>query len=94
MVDRFAGQASAPGWWLGAPLLGVVFGFVANRLFPEFIRSAAGVVYRLSGNGTALSEISADSTRFLAPLVGMVLAVVGLAAWRVVRSAMRPRTHA
>jgi hypothetical protein len=93
MPDRFAGQASAPGWWLGAPLFGVVFGLVANRLFPEFVQSAAGLIYRVSGNGVAPSQISADATRFLAPLVGMVLAVIGLAAWRLVRYAMRPRAQ-
>lgn len=50
-MDRFKGQSSAPSWWLGAPLFGVLFGFAANRFFLEFVESSAVLIYRLSGEG-------------------------------------------
>jgi hypothetical protein len=93
-MDTFQGRGSPPHWWFGAPLLGVLFGFVSNALFPEFVQSAAAVIYRVSGNGSAAAPLSPDAVRFLAPLVGMLLAVVGLGAWRVVRLATRSRAHA
>jgi hypothetical protein len=83
--DRFKGQASAPGWWLGAPFFGVVFGVVANRFFPEFVQATAALIYRASGNGAAPAASSPETTRFLAPLVGMVLAVIALGVWRFIR---------
>lgn len=92
MQDRFQGRGPAPGWWFGAPLLGVLFGFVAGALFPDFVPFAAAVIYRVSGNGTGV-RVSPDAARILAPLVGMVLAVIGLAAWRVIRHAARSRAH-
>lgn len=92
-MDRFQGRGSAPNWWFGAPLLGIAFGFVANALFPEFVPSAAAVIYRVSGNGTPAALVSPEAARVLAPLVGLVLAVTILAAWRVVRYATRTRAH-
>jgi uncharacterized membrane protein YccC len=83
-----AGFKSQPNWWFGAPLFGVLFGFVANRFAPEFVDSSAALIFRLSGNGHA-SAISSDTRRLLAPLVGMVLAVLVLAAWQLVKSTRR-----
>ncbi len=90
-MPKVTASAAAPGWWLGAPLFGVLFGFVANRFFPEFVQKAAGVVYWLSGNGQPSAPASPDVTRFLAPLVGIVLAVLVLGAWRLVRQLTRHR---
>jgi hypothetical protein len=85
-MERFKTQ---PNWWFGAPLFGVLIGFVANRFAPEFVESSAALIYRLSGNGQVSAAISSDTRRFLAPLVGMVLAVLVLAAWRLVKSTRR-----
>ena len=92
-MDTFQGRGSAPNWWFGAPLLGVAFGVAANAWFPEFVESAAAVIYRVSGNRSAAAPLSPDAVRIVAPLVGMLLAVVGLGAWRVVRLATRSRAH-
>jgi hypothetical protein len=85
-MDRFKTQ---PSWWFGAPLLGLLIGFVTNRFVPDFVESSAALIYRLSGNGPASAAISSDTRRFLAPLVGMVIAVLVLAAWRLVTSTRR-----
>ena len=85
-MDRFKTQTS---WWFGAPLFGVLIGFVANRFAPEFVESSAALIYRLSGNGQASAAIPPDTRRVLAALVGMVIAVLVLAAWRLVKSTRR-----
>ena len=85
MQQRFTQRDPAASWWFGAPLFGVLFGMVANRFFPEFVRSAAIAVYRVSGNGPDPVSVSAEATRFLAPLIGIVLAVALLGGWRLVR---------
>ena len=90
-MERFKSSSGAPSWWFGAPLFGVLFGFVANRFFPEFVQSVAVLIYRVSGNGPALGTISLEATRFLAPLVGMVLAVIVLGTWHVVRNVTHRR---
>ena len=92
-MDRFKGQSSAPSWWLGAPLIGVLFGFVANRFFPGFVESSATLIYRLSGNGQPPAALAPDAARFLAPLVGMLLAVLALAAVQLAKRLMRMRKH-
>ena len=84
-MPKFNATEGAPGWWFGAPLFGVLFGFIADRFFPEFVQKAAGVVYWLSGNGQPSAPPSPDVTRFLAPLIGIVLAVLVLGAWRLAR---------
>ena len=66
-------------------MFGVVFGFVANRLFPEFVGWSAALIYGMSGNGPTPDALSADVTRFLAPFVGMVLAVLVLASVRLAK---------
>jgi uncharacterized membrane protein YccC len=90
-MDRFTGQSGTPSWWLGAPLIGVLFGFVANRFFPGFVESIAALIYRLSGNGPPPAALAPDATRFLAPLIGMLLAVVALAAVQLVKRLTRMR---
>ena len=85
MPQQFTQGGPAASWWFGAPLFGVLFGFVANRFFPEFVRSAAVAIYRVSGNGPDPVTIEPDATRFLAALIGMVLAVALLGAWRLIR---------
>ena len=90
-MDRFKGQSSAPSWWLGAPLIGILFGFVANRFFPGFVESSATLVSRLSGNGQPPAALAPDTTRFLAPLVGMLLAVLALPTVQLIRQVVRTR---
>jgi hypothetical protein len=90
-VDRFKGQSSAPSWWLGAPLIGVLFGFIANRFFPGFVESSAALIYRLSGNGLPPATLAPDAARFLAPFVGMLLAVLALAAVQLLKRLTRTR---
>lgn len=85
MPQQFSQRGPAVSWWFGAPLFGVLFGFVANGFFPEFVQSAAVAIYRMSGNGPEPVTIGPDATRFLAPLIGMVLAVVVLGAWQLIR---------
>jgi hypothetical protein len=85
MQQQFTRRGSATSWWFGAPLFGVLFGFAANRFFPDFVRSAAVAIYRISGNSADPVPIGPDATRFLAPLIGMILAVVLLGAWRLIR---------
>ena len=92
-MDRFKGNAAVPNWWLGAPLIGVLFGFVANRFFPDFVASSAALIYRLSGNSQPPAPIEPDSARFLAPLVGTLLAVLALAAVELVKRLTRIRRH-
>jgi hypothetical protein len=88
-MDRFKGQSGAPRWWFGAPLIGVLFGFVANGFFPNFVESSAGLIYRLSGNGQPPVTLGPDTTRFLAPLVGMLLAVLALGALQLAKRLRR-----
>lgn len=90
-MNRFHGRSSTPRWWLGAPLFGVLFGFVANRFFPEFVELSATLIYRLSGNGQPPAALAPDAVRFLAPLVGMLLAVIALAAVQLIRRVVRTR---
>jgi hypothetical protein len=90
-MDRFREQRGAPSWWLGAPLFGVLFGFVANSFFPGFVEWSAAVIYRLSGNGQPPAVLGADTARFLAPLVGMMLAVMALAAVQLAKRLTRMR---
>ena len=90
-MDRFKGQSSAPSWWLGAPLIGVLFGFVGNKFFPGFVESSATLIYRLSGNGQPPAALAPDAARFLAPLVGMLLAVLVLATVQLIRRGVRTR---
>jgi hypothetical protein len=85
MPQQFTQRKTAPGWWFGAPLFGVLFGMVANRFFPDFVRSAAVAIYRVSGSDADPATIGPEATRFLAPLVGMLLAAAVLAAWRLIR---------
>jgi hypothetical protein len=92
-MDRFKWQSSAPSWWLGAPLMGVFFGFIANRFFPGFVESSAALIYRISGNGVPPATLAPDAARFLAPLVGMLLAVLALAAVQLVKRLTRARKH-
>ena len=91
-MDRF--KTGALGWWYGAPLIGVLFGFVANRFFPDVVVSSAALIYRLSGNGEPPAAVAPDSARFLAPLVGTLLAVLALAAVGLVKRLTRIRKHA
>ena len=90
-MDKFKGQSSAPSWWLGAPLIGVLVGLVANRFFPGFVESSAALIYRLSGNGQPPPALAPDTTRFLAPLVGMLLVVLALAAVQLVKRMLQMR---
>lgn len=90
-MDRFKGQSSVPSWWLGAPLFGILFGFVANRFFPGSVETIAALIYRLSGNGPPPAALAPEATRFLAPLVGMLLAVAALAVVQLVKHWMRVR---
>jgi hypothetical protein len=90
-MDRFSEQRGAPSWWLGAPLIGVLFGFVANRFFPSFVESNAALIYRLSGNGQPPAALGPDAAQFVAPLVGMVLAVMVLAAVQLAKRLTRMR---
>jgi hypothetical protein len=90
-MDRFKEQRGAPSWWLGAPLIGVLFGFVANRFFPGFVESSAALIYRLSGNGQPPAALGPDAARYVAPLVGMVLAVMALAAVQLAKRLTRMR---
>jgi hypothetical protein len=69
-------QPGQPSWWLGAPSIGVLFGFVANGLFSEFVNSSAALIYRPSGHGQPSAALAPEATR-LAPLVGMLLTVLG-----------------
>ncbi|HZM61715.1 MAG TPA: hypothetical protein VFB85_18015 [Vicinamibacterales bacterium] len=81
-MDRLRAHSSAPSWWFGAPLFGVLFGFVANQYFPDFVASASMLIYRASGNDPVAAAPSPATTRVLAPLVGTVLAVAVLGCWR------------
>jgi ABC-type dipeptide/oligopeptide/nickel transport system permease component len=92
-MDRFKGQSGAPSWWFGAPLLGVLFGFVANRFFPGFVESSATLIYRVSGSGQPPLTLTPDTTRFLAPLVGMLLAVMALGAMQLAKRLRRMRNQ-
>lgn len=89
MPDQFT--SGVPQWWFGAPLLGVLFGMVANRFFPRVVESLAILIYRGSGNDSGSLAISPETTRFLAPLVGMLVAVSALAAWRLLTLIRRPQ---
>jgi len=60
-------------------------GFAANGFFPDFVESSAAIIYRLSGNGRPSAALTPDAARFLAPLVGMLLAVLALAAVQLVK---------
>ena len=86
-MNRF--KTGAPGWWYGAPLIGVLFGFVANGFFPDVVASSAALIYRLSGNGQPPAAVEPASARLLAPLVGTLLAVLALAAVALVKRLTR-----
>ncbi|HKE83676.1 MAG TPA: hypothetical protein VKB50_07980, partial [Vicinamibacterales bacterium] len=62
-MERFKARPDAPSWWFGAPLIGVAFGFVANRFFPEFVAWSATIIYQISGNGPAPAAVAPDVTR-------------------------------
>jgi len=87
--DSLKTQSGQPSWWFGTPLIGILFGYVANAFFPEFVKSSAALVYRLSGNGQPATALTPDAARFLAPLVGMLLAVLALAGVQLVKRVRR-----
>jgi len=64
---------------------------IANRFFPRVVESLAISIYHSSGNDSGSFAISPETTRFLAPLVGMLVAVSALAAWRLLTFVRRLR---
>jgi len=82
-------ESGPPRWWLGVPLMGVLLGFAANRFVPELVQSAAALIYRLSGKGQAAATVSAETAGSLAPLVGMVFAVIVLTTLQLAKRARR-----
>ena len=87
-------ESGPPRWWVGVPLIGVLLGFIANRFAPELVQSSAALIYRLSGNGQAAATVSAETARSLAPMVGMVFAVIVLTTFQFARRVRRARRRA